>query len=748
MGLKDLLHRDDVRLITLTGAPGIGKTRLALGAALELQDEFEDGACLVDLSPLRDPGLVLHAVARALGVREVGADALINRLVRSLRGRHLLLILDNFEHLVPAASSVAELLSGCAELRVLTTSRAPLRLQWEHQFPVQPLAIPDLDDLPPYDALDRYSAVALFVARAQAVKPNFTLTSHNARPVAEVCSRLDGLPLAIELAAAHISMLPPEAMLQRLCRHPTRLAAREVDRPPRHHSLEDCVAWSYALLGASEQVLLRRLSVFSGGCTPDAAEAVCWIDRQSGTDALDGLRSLVDKSLVVHDHRESLEPRFRMLVTIREFAHDRLLQSGKADVVQRRHAEYYLALAEEAEPKLWESDQVMWLGRLEAEIDNLRAALAWCTGPEGDLRLGIRLGAALRRFWDMSDHLSEGREWSNHLLALITEPSAMRWNVLLAAYFLALIQGDYRAARKAIEQALSVAQQLNYGSGIAFSYVGMGTITYVDGDLDRAVGLLEEAVRRSEQTGENRAWYIALYWLADIALAQGRLADAAKLLARALEMSRAQGDIWMVGHVQAKLGHVEAKQGDFARALSAFQESLDVGRRLAEVMIIGVSLEGFAWIASAQGCGERAARLIGASEGLRERIGGMLLPEWRADHDWGAATARSQIGDDAFTLAWADGHAMSLERAVEYAADAKPAASAFEGLTHREQEVAALVARGLTNREIAAALIITEGTAANHVQHILNKLGFNTRAQVAAWATEHGLLATQHRRTP
>ncbi len=737
VGLKDLLHRDDVRLITLTGAPGIGKTRLALEVASDLLDEFADGAYFVDLAPIRDPALIVHAIARAVGVREAGSEPLLKRLVRSLRARDLLLVLDNFEHLLSGAGHLAELLSGTTRLKVLVTSRAPLQLRWEHQSPVPPLELPDLDRFTASDDPARYSAVALFVARARAVKPDFAVTPMNARAVAELCTRLDGLPLAIELAAAYASVLTPDTMLLKMHQQLTHLQAKERDRLPRHRSLRDCIAWSYALLDEATQTLLRRLSVFAGGWTLDAAEVVCQTASDRSIDVLDGLSSLADKSLIIRQVQSEGDPRFRILVTIKEFAHDRLLESGEAEVIKRQHAAYYAALAEQAEPNLFGPGQVAWLDLLEFELDNLRAALAWCTGPGGDLEIGMQLGGGLWHFWDMRDHFYEGRTWCNRLLALKPELSPQRCSILIAAYFLALLQGDYPAAREAIEECMNQALELENERLIVYSYVGMGTITYVLGDSGRGTEFLEEAVRRSRQAGENRTLYPALYWLGDVAQSQNRLEDAVKLMEESLTMARAHGDIWMQASVLSRLGQVLFKHGEYSRAIVVLREGLTLAKSLALFMFVALGLEGLAWVASAQGDGERAGRLLGASQALFERVGAALLTLWQADHERATTAARDQIGADAFAHAVAEGRAMQVDQAVSYACSDTPTTQEpFGSLTRREREVATLIAQGLTNREIAAALVITEGTAANHVQHILNKLGFNTRAQVAAWATE------------
>ncbi|MFQ5794857.1 MAG: AAA family ATPase [Candidatus Bipolaricaulia bacterium] len=392
-----------MRLLTLTGAGGTGKTRLGLQAAADLIDDFEDGVYFVDLAPISDPGLVVSAIAQKMGVREaeVGGRPLLDSLKEHLRDKQILLLLDNFEQVVAAAPQVAELLAACAWLKLLVTSREPCHVRGEHVFPVPPLALPEPDRKRPLaiEYLMQYEAVRLFIDRAQAVKPDFAVTHENAPAVAEICIRLDGLPLAIELAAARITLLPPQVMLARLGSRLKLLTGGARDLPARQQTLRATIDWSYDLLDASEQTLFERLSVFVGGCTLEVAEAVCngTGDLELDVDVLDGLASLVDKNLLRQEEQVEGAPRFLMLETIREYGLERLEASGEAEATQRTRADYYLALAEQAEPKLWGGpEQGEWLDRLEVEHDNLRAALAWCE-QSGECEVGLRLGVALRR---------------------------------------------------------------------------------------------------------------------------------------------------------------------------------------------------------------------------------------------------------------------------------------------------------------------------------------------------------------
>jgi predicted ATPase/class 3 adenylate cyclase len=460
------LSRPEVRLLTLTGAGGTGKTRLGLQVAAELTDEFEDGVFFVSLAAISDPELVVPDVAGTLGVKETGGQPLLKSLEYYLREKHILLVLDNFEQVLEAAPMVSELLSAAPNLKVLATSRISLGLYGEYEYSVPPLDLPDLERAPSVERLSQYEAVRLFVERAQAAKADFSVTNENAPAVAEICHRLDGLPLAIELAAARIKLLTPQAMLARLGNRLKLLTGGARDLPERQRTLRGTIRWSYELLEEGEKVLFARLAVFSGGGTLEAIEAICDAEGDLPVDVLDGVSSLVDKSLLRQEEEEGGEPRFVMLETIYEYAREKLENSGEAETIKRAHAEYFLALAEKAEPKLTTAEQGAWLERLETEHDNLRAALSWSLGRK-DQELALRLGGALWRFWFLRSHLSEGLQWLGEVLSLRGGFTALRAKALNGAGDLVWSQGNYDRAKELYEESLALSRQLGDKRGIA-----------------------------------------------------------------------------------------------------------------------------------------------------------------------------------------------------------------------------------------------------------------------------------------
>ena len=793
--VRTRLLRADVRLLTLTGPAGTGKTRLAVHVAAELIDDLEHGAVFVALDAIRDPHLVASAIARTLGVREAGGRSLREGLQDYLQDKQLLLVLDNFEQVLPAARLVAELLAACPGLKVLVTSRAALRLRGEHEVTVAPLALPDPAQLQDAAAVAQSPAVALFAQRVQALQPDFRLTAANARTVAEICIRLEGLPLALELAAVRTRILSPQAILARLAHRLQLLTSGTRDLPVRQQTLRAALGWSYDLLDAEEQRLFRRLAVFAGGCTLEAAQAVCTPADDRTTDALDILASLVDKSLVQSVLQPDGEPRFRMLETIREYALEQLAASGELETTQRHHAAFFMTLAEEAEPQLTSAARGAWLDRLEAEHDNLRAALAWSRlQPGGDT--GLRLAGACWWFWHLRGHVSEGRRWLESLLELpgSQEHTAARAKALYGAGGLAWVQGDYGSARSLVEESVALWQRLGDTRGLAYSLTIMGLVVDDQGDHARARALYkasvelfravedswgrawslfclgraalvagdgamtrsryEESLAIFRQVGDTWAIALVLNNLAGVALVQGHDDAAGALFEEGLALLREAGDKWAVAMALSGLGRVAFRQGDHRRATARYAESLALRWDVAGKRGIAGCLIGLAEVAGALGEHERAARLVGAAASLLDAIGTPVWPVDRAQFDHAVAAARAGLGEDAFAAAWAAGRALPLDQAVGYALAAPPpppyesvAAAGAPAprlptlLTPREREVATLLAQGLTNRQIAGELVISERTADAHVANILSKLGFRSRAQIATWAVEQGLVA-------
>lgn len=745
------LLRPDVRLLTFTGPPGIGKTRLAVSVATDLLDHFYDGAFFVDLAPITDPALVVSAIAHVLNVREVGPQALLELVKHDLRDKQLLLVLDNFEQVMGAAVQVAYVLEACPKMKILVTSRAALRLSWEHEFPVPPLGLPDAAHLPPVDALSEYPAVALFVERARAVSPAFRLTASTSGVVAEICARLDGLPLAIELAAARIKVLPPQAILERLQSRLEFLTGGGRDLPARQQTLRGAIVWSYDLLDPTEKALFNRLSVFIGGCTLEGTEAVCGPGAGPRINVLDTLRSLVDKSLVQQVGGGEAEPRFRMLETIQEFGSERIRTSGELETVRERHAAFFLALAEKAEIGLGTILQPVWLERLEREHANLRAALQWATG-RAETQTALRLVAALMRFWLMRAYYAEARSWSETVLSATTDASGVtRAKALRGFAHLLWIQGDYARARELSEKSLALSQNLGETYGIAFGLGSLGLHAYLEGDLERAAELLEQSLRLARELQDKWLTSLVLNILGRTVDRKGDTDRAGVLLDEGLRLTEGVGDRWLTSLLHTSLGVVALHQRDPARAAGHFKESMTLARDLGDQWGVAWNLEGMAAVAVTAGNHERAARLLGAVDALRKVINTPLAPSERADLDRTISAVRAALSTDEVDAAWAKGTAMPPDQIVQYAlAVGESFASAAQtshapprvsptSLTRRQQHVAALITSGKTNREIARALFITERTAATHVQHILNKLGFNSRAQIAVWAVEHGL---------
>jgi predicted ATPase/class 3 adenylate cyclase len=661
--VKDLLQ--GAGLLTLTGAGGSGKTRLALQAARELLDDYRDGVYLAELGPITDPLLVVSTIADAVGARAEGQRTLLDTLRDHVRDREMLLIADNFEQVLEAAPVVATLLDAAPRLRVLATSREPLHVQGEQELPVQPLAVPGPDAGPA--ELGQSEAVALFVQRAAAVDPSFRLTEKSAAAVGELCRRLDGLPLAIELAASRVKLLSPAAMLERLEHRLELLIGGPVDLPARQRTLRETIAWSHELLDDVERTLLRRLSVFAGGWTLAALEAVAEPGGQVAADPLGVLSSLVDKSLVLRVPTNPDDVRFAMLETIREFGREQLEASGDAAATRDRHAAFFLALAEEAEPHLRGVDQKRWLDLLEEEHDNVRAALRWSIDA-GDAATALRLIGAVWRFWHLHSHLADGRRWAEEVLALPGAAGRSRERIrgLTAFGGVTYWQQDVRAFRTAYEEALSIATELSDRAEVAEQSYNLSFALALEGDFEGMMALIRRCRALFEELG-NRRGVADCMWIQGVAARLGGDLDRSRTLEEeSLRIQREIGDRFGATVTLYSLGQTALQQGDLDVAEASFVEALTNDAAVGNRTGIGVILDNLAAKARIEGDHLRALRLGGASQAIKEAAGAQAPPQF-LDLPDPRDEARGVLGEAAIAAAWNEGRAMSIEQTVAYA---------------------------------------------------------------------------------
>jgi predicted ATPase/DNA-binding SARP family transcriptional activator len=656
---RRILGADDVRLLTLTGPGGVGKTRLSIEIARTLAEDFDDGAAFVALDSLREADLVIPTIGRALGLAKPGDVDALDELDDYLRDRNLLLALDNLEQLLDAAPALGRLLAGAPRLKLLVTSRAPLRLAGEHEFRLAPLPVP-AESLRSPSALLEIPSVALFVQRAQAANRDFSLTNGNAAAVAEICSRLEGLPLSLELAAARVKLLTPESLLERLSDRLAVLTAGPRDAPARHEALTATIEWSYELLDREHQQLFDRLAVFAGGFTLEAAEAVCG----DTPDILDGVGALVDDSLLLP---AAADERFRMLDTIREYAVRRLEEGGAADDARRAHFDYFLGVAETADDELTGPDQRTWLRRLESEHNNLRAAYAYAsTLPEGND--AIRLASALRRFWRLHGHLADGRRMLEAALAREASVSPeLRAKALNGLGTLVGEQGDLSAAQTAFEESLSLARSVDAPDAMSSALANLGNIDLFEGRLEAAQAKLEESVRLCRQIGDVRSLAVSLENLGCIALEQDRLDDAAELLAESETLARGAGSERNIAGTLSARARALVLLGELEEAAALLEESAEIGRALNDRHAIADALDGFAGLAAAGGDAERAAVLSGAADAVWDSLGAARPRDQSAWRERVLATPKDRLDGEAFAKASERGRNLEIDDAVELA---------------------------------------------------------------------------------
>jgi len=786
------------RLVTLTGPGGCGKTRLALQSAGNSLAEFEDGVWLTEFAPLAEAAFVPQVLASALGVSEQPGRALIDTLVNHFLHLHALLLFDNCEHLIAACAQLADaLLKACPDLLILATSRETLGVPGEAVFVVPPLSLPEpqprrgpASAQGASPAYDQSEAVRLFVERATIVSPSFQLTAENGMWVAEICRRLDGMPLAIELAAACVRALSIQQIAEHLDDRFDLLTGGSRTAPQRQQTLEAALDWSYVLLSEVEQKVLQRLSVFAGGCTLEATEVVCSGDGVEKSEVLDVLLHLIDKSLVVADRYDD-EIRYHLLETIRQYGREKLMEAGEGDAIRDKHLSYYLQWAERARTYLSQMEQAAWLNRFEAEHDNLRAALEWSQVKVNGAEEGLRLTTTIGDFWQVRGYLTEGRRWFSAALAhkgaqqnSVSRAQALRQATMLAFYQsdyavvrslaeqnlaisrdlgaagraevadaldmlaeVATETGDYSAAPALYEQALAIFKEVGDLAGIASVLKALGWRAMRTGDYEQAQSRFEEGLVACRQSRDLHQIISALAGLGELAVRRGRYDRAGELLRESLENSRSLGEKWSIAIALGSLGWVALLQGNFKEMRRFLGESLEVRMQTGDRGGIAWCLEKLAEAGNLQSRFRPAAIIFGAASALRASVGSAMDAADRPAYERTISKIRTKLGEAAFAAAWEEGRVLTVEVAVDYALSepvipvaqsAQAVKEEFGGLTKREREVAVLIAKGKSNREIARAMTVGVKTIETYVTRMLDKLGFDSRVQIATWTIEKG----------
>lgn len=706
--VRKTILREDVNLVTVTGPGGIGKTRLALQAAAELLNDFEDGVFFVSLASLTNPDLVATTIVQTLGLKTAENQSATELLEGHLQAKRILLVLDNFEQIIAAALLLAELLEKAPGLKMLVTSQAVLHVYGEYEFNVPPLAIPDLSNLPPLDVLAKSPAVALFLNRAQAVKVDFALTPENAPIVGEICAQLDGIPLAIELAAARTKLFAPQALLKELSHRLSLLSQKNSNRSPRHQTMRNAVAWSYQLLGEEERALFAQLGVFARGCTLQAVEVVCMWENKSDTSLLEQLASLVDKSMLQHELRPNGEPRFMLLETLREYALERLETDGQTEVVRKRHLEYYLGLVESIEPGPKEPNLPAWMKALEEEHDNLRAALQWAL-EHGEVETALRIAGAIWRFWQIHGHVEEGAQWMKAILDKAKgETSIARAKALWGAGWLGMVMGTLSQSREYFEEGALISRKLNDKRYLGLSLHGIGAVARAQGDFERSRIAFEESLPlfQSLDNTEDVAW--TFEHLGVTAIEQGDFVQAVTYLSEGLALFRELGQRWPCAEALTFLGHAALQRGEYDTAEKRYKEALVIYEELEDKLniatinsYIGATLFGrgdyqqairlykenlalshelkdhwgFVWgverlaeAAEKVGQPERSVRLWAAADALRHGNGVLWHPGFHSYYtEQRFASLKVQVGDAQWHQLWSEGAGMKPDQVVRSA---------------------------------------------------------------------------------